>query len=99
MKFLTSIAFTIALAAPLLAQTPAPSPSTAEAQAKQALNDAALVYREGKFAEAQAHSERALLLDPQNKTAPFFIARTIHAQYKPEDFTPENAAKARQAII
>lgn len=27
------------------------------------------------------------------------MARTIHAQYKPEDFTPENAAKAQQAII
>jgi hypothetical protein len=31
--------------------------------------------------------------------APFFIARTIHAQYKPGDRTPENEAKARAAIV
>ena len=98
MKLLTCVAITIALAAPL-AQTPAPIPSVAETQAKQELNEAAWAYREGNFAEAQAHSERALLLDPKNKTAPYFIARTIHAQYKPGDFTPENTAKARQAII
>ena len=95
MKLLTSLIITIALAAPLLAQTP----TVAEAQAKQELNEAARAYREGKFADAQAHSERALQLDPQNKTAPMFVARTIHAQYKPGDFTPENIAKAREAII
>ena len=99
MKFLTSLTITIGLTATLLAQTPAPIPSVAEAQAKQELNEAAKAYREGNFAEAQVHSERALLLDPQNKTAPYFVARTIHAQYKPGDFTPENVAKARQAII
>jgi len=99
MKLLSSLTITIALTAPLLAQTPAPIPSVAEAQAKQELNEAAIAYREGNFAEAQVHSERALLLDPQNKTAPYFVARTIHAQYKPGDFTPENVARARQAII
>ena len=98
MKLLTSLTITIALVAPLLAQTPAPTPSVAEVQAKQELNEAVRAYREGKFREAQAHSERALLLDPQNKTAPYFVARTIHVQYKPGDFTPENVAKARQAI-
>lgn len=96
MKLLISLTITIALVAPLLAQTP--TRSEAEAQAKVELNEAARAYREGNFAEAQAHSERALRLDPQNKTAPFFVARTIHAQYKPGDFTPENVAKARQAI-
>ncbi len=99
MKLLTSLIITIALAAPLLAQTPTPNSSVAEAQAKQELNEAARAYRGGKFAEAQAHSEKALLLDPQNKTAPVFVARTIHAQYKPGDTTPENVAKAREAII
>jgi hypothetical protein len=98
MKLITSLTITIALAAPLLAQTPTPNSSGAEAQAKQELIEAARVYREGKFAEAQAHSEKALLLDPQNKTAPSFVARTIHAQYKPGDTTPENLAKAREAI-
>ena len=93
MKLLTWLTITIALVTPLPAQT-----SSAEAQAKQALNEAARAYGEGNFAEAQAHSERALALDPQNKAAPMFVARTIHAQYKPGDFTPENVAKARQAI-
>src|SRR5688572_26460774 len=96
MKFLTSLSITIVLMASVQAQTPAP---VTEAQAKQALNEAARAYREGNFAEAQAHSEKALLLDPQNRTAPYFVARTIHAQYKPGDFTPENVAKAQQAII
>ena len=97
MKLLTSLTLAIVLVVPLLAQTPAPS--AAEAQAKQELNEAARAYREGNFAEAQAHSERALQLDPQNKIAPQFVARTIHAQYKPGDFTPENVAKAREAIL
>ena len=84
---------------PLLAQTGRPIPSGAEAQAARELNEAARAYREGNFAEAQARSERALLLDPQNKLAPMYVARTIHAQYKPGDFTPENLGKAREAII
>jgi len=71
---------------------------TPEAQAKQELNEAARAYREGNFADAQAHSERALQLDPQNKAAPFFVARTIHAQYRPGISTPENVAKALDAI-
>lgn len=99
MKLLTSLTLTVALAAPLLAQTPTPTQSTAEAQAKQELDQAARVYRERRYAEAQAHSEKALLLDPQNKTATFFVARTIHAQYKPGVTTSENVAKAHEAII
>lgn len=98
MKMLTLLTLTIALVAPLPAQTPGPN-SSVEQQVQRELNEAARAYREGNYAEAQAHSERALLLDPQNKTAPFFVARTIHAQYKPGDFTLENTAKARQAII
>lgn len=99
MKLLTCLIITIALPAILLAQTPTSTPSGAEAQARLELNEAAQAYREGNFAAAQAHSEKALLLDPQNKTALNFVARTIHAQYKPGDSTPENVAKARQAII
>jgi tetratricopeptide (TPR) repeat protein len=93
MKLLTCLIFTVALTTPLQAQTPS------EAQAKQELNEAARAYREGNFAEAQAHSEKALELDPENKTAMMFVARTIHAQYKPHDVSPENVAKAREAII
>lgn len=98
MRLLIWLTITIAFAAPLQAQTPAPNPDV-EAQVKRELNEAAQAYRARNFAEAQAHSERALLLDPQNQTAPYFVARTIHAQYKPGDVTPENVAKAREAII
>ena len=96
MKLSACLIIMIALVTPLLAQTPVRS--AAEKQAAKALNEAARAYVEGNFAEAQAHSERALLLDPRNRAAPFFVARTIHAQFKPGDFTPENILKAREAI-
>src|SRR4030095_14680465 len=67
-------------------------------RAKNELNEAARTYREGQFVEAEQHSRSALALDPNNKTAPLFIARTIHAQYKNGVTTPENIAKAREAI-
>jgi tetratricopeptide (TPR) repeat protein len=84
--------------APVHAQIPGPAPSSAETQAQQELDEATRAYREGNFVEAQSHSERALLLDPQNKKASYFVARSIHAQYKPGDTKPENVAKAREAI-
>ena len=67
-------------------------------RSKNQLNEAARAYREGKFPEAEQHSREAAALDPENKTAPMFIARTIHAQYRPGVQTPENIAKAQQAI-
>ena len=67
-------------------------------RSKNALNEAARAYREGRFEEAEKESRRALELDPNNKTAPHFIARTIHAQYRPGVQAPENVAKARAAI-
>jgi tetratricopeptide (TPR) repeat protein len=67
-------------------------------RAKNQLNEAARAYREGKFPEAEQHSREAAALDPDNKTAPMFIARTIHAQYRPGVQAPENIAKAQQAI-
>ena len=67
-------------------------------RSKNQLNEAARAYREGKFPEAEQHSREAAALDPDNKTAPMFIARTIHAQYRPGVQTPENVAKAQQAI-
>src|SRR5215210_5764247 len=67
-------------------------------RAKNELNEAARAYKEGHFAEAEQRSRRALELDPLNKTAPAFIARSIHAQYKPGVDTPENIEKARQSI-
>src|SRR6478736_6074311 len=67
-------------------------------RAKNQLNEAARSYREGRFAEAEQHSREAAELDPNNKTAPMFIARTIHAQYRPGVQNPENVAKAQAAI-
>src|SRR6267143_7159370 len=67
-------------------------------RAKNQLNEAARAYREGHFEEAEQHSRRALELDPTDKTALSFIARTIHAQYRAGVQTPENMAKANEAI-
>src|SRR5215216_2402961 len=67
-------------------------------RSKNQLNEAARSYREGRFAEAEQHSREAAALDPNNKTAPMFIARTIHAQYRPGVQSPENIAKAQEAI-
>ncbi len=67
-------------------------------RAKNELNEAARAYKAGRFAEAEQHSKRALELDPEQKTAPSFIARSIHAQYRPGVDTPENKKKASEAV-
>src|SRR5215212_10844628 len=67
-------------------------------RSKNQLNEAAKAYREGHFPEAEQHSRRAAELDPDNKTAPMFIARTLHAQYRPGVQSPENIQKAQDAI-
>jgi tetratricopeptide (TPR) repeat protein len=67
-------------------------------RAKNQLNEAARAYHEGHFEEAEQYSRKALELDPNSKTAPLFIARTIHAQYRPGVAAPENLAKANEAI-
>lgn len=67
-------------------------------RAKNELNEAARAYHEGHFPVAEQHSRRALELDPDSKTAPLFIARTIHAQYRAGVQAPENIAKAQEAI-
>jgi len=68
-------------------------------RAKNQLNEAARAYREGRFLEAEQHSREAAALDPDNKTAPMFIARTIHAQYRPGVQDPKNIQKAQEAIV
>jgi tetratricopeptide (TPR) repeat protein len=92
---------------PVVAQEPGepahPSPqhlplTRAQQEAFDELNEAARSYHEGRFAEAQLHAEKALALNPASKTAPLFIARTVHAQYKPADQSEPNIAKAREAI-
>lgn len=67
-------------------------------RAKNELNETARTYREGHFEEAEQHAKKALSYDPNNKTARIFIARVIHQQYKPGIDSPDNVAKAREAI-
>ena len=67
-------------------------------RSKNELNEAARSYREGNYVEAEQHSRKAAELDPNSKAAPLFIARTIHAQYRPGVAAPENIAKAKEAI-
>lgn len=67
-------------------------------RSKNQLNEAARAYREAHFDEAEQHSRRALELDPTNKSAPLFIARIVHREYRPGINTPENLAKAHAAI-
>ena len=67
-------------------------------RSKNQLNEAAKAYREGRFPDAEQYSRRAAELDPNNKTAPMFIARTIHKQYRPGVQSPDNIAKAQEAI-
>src|ERR1700752_3569823 len=88
----------IALAVAILVATTSGCGVINRIRAKNQLNEAARSYREGRFEEAEQHSREAAALDPDNKTAPMFIARTIHAQYRPGVQTPENVAKAQQAI-
>ena len=67
-------------------------------RAKNELNEAAQAYHDGRFDQAEQHSRRALELDPDSKSAPLFIARTIHAQFRPGVQAPDNIAKANAAI-
>ena len=67
-------------------------------RSKNQLNEAARAFRAGRFVEAEQHSRRAAELDPDNKTAPMFIARTIHAQYRAGVQQPDNIQKAHDAI-
>jgi tetratricopeptide (TPR) repeat protein len=67
-------------------------------RAKNQLNEGARAYKAGKFAEAQQHFEESLRFNPEQRNAKFFIARSIHAQYRPGVEAPENVEKARRAI-
>ncbi|HYW74135.1 MAG TPA: hypothetical protein VE961_24135 [Pyrinomonadaceae bacterium] len=67
-------------------------------RAKNELNETARTYKAGQFEEAEQHAKRALYLDPNNPTAPIFIARVIHQQYKPGVDQPDNIQRAKDAI-
>lgn len=55
-------------------------------------------YRDGNFVKAEEHFRKALELDPEHKTAPLFIARSLQEQFKPGDSSPENLAKGEAAV-
>lgn len=67
-------------------------------RAKNALNEGAKAYRAGEFAEAEEKFRAAYELDPTQKNAPLFIARSVQQQYKPGVQTPENLAVGERAV-
>ena len=76
----------------------AAQPSPEAMKARDELYAGARAYRDGRFAEAQRHFERALELDPTQKNTQLFIARSIQQQYKAGVQTPENVAKGEEAV-
>ena len=67
-------------------------------RAKNALNEGARAYRDGRFQDAEQKFRTAYELDPTQKNAPLFIARAIQQQYKPGVNTPENVEVGNRAI-
>jgi tetratricopeptide (TPR) repeat protein len=72
--------------------------STERARAEEELKQGAQAFRAGRYDEAQEHYRTALKLDPVQKTAALFLARSIRAQYKPGIADRQNVAKAKEAI-
>jgi hypothetical protein len=67
-------------------------------RAKNALNEGARAYRDGRFADAEQKFREAYEYDPSQQNAPLFIARSVQQQYKPGVDTPENLVKGQAAI-
>ena len=67
-------------------------------RAKNALNEGARAYRDGRFKDAEDKFRDAYELDPSQKNAPLFIARAVQQQYKPGVNTPDNVAVGERAI-
>lgn len=67
-------------------------------RAKNALNEGARAYKDGRFADAEERFRTAHSLDPTQKNAPLFIARAVQQQYKPGVQTPENLAVGEKAV-
>src|SRR5258708_2716611 len=73
-------------------------PSTGRARAQDEMKQGAQAFRAGRYDEAQEHYRTALKLDPTQKTAALFLARSIRAEYNPGVADPQNIAKAKEAI-
>jgi tetratricopeptide (TPR) repeat protein len=101
---LSSVILSLAAAAQSHAQTEPtaqahPTPAQAETNPSKAeLNEGARAYKEGRFADAEQHFRRALELDPAQKDAPHFIARSVQQQYRLGDASPENVAAGERAV-
>ncbi|MDT7808322.1 MAG: hypothetical protein QOJ70_2135 [Acidobacteriota bacterium] len=67
-------------------------------RAKNALNEGARAYHDGRFNDAEEKFRTAYELDPMQKNAPLFIARAVQQQYKPGVATPENVALGEKAV-
>jgi hypothetical protein len=67
-------------------------------RAKNALNEGARAYRDGRFPDAEEKFRESFALDPSQKNAPLFIARAVQQQYKPGVQTPENLAVGERAV-
>jgi tetratricopeptide (TPR) repeat protein len=67
-------------------------------RAKNALNEGARAYREGRFADAEAKFRYSYELDPSQKNAPLFVARAVQQQYKPGATAPDNVAIGEKAV-
>lgn len=76
----------------------APAESSGKSEIQLELAIVAKLYRTGDFVEAQRHAERAVSLDPSNRTALVYLARVTHQRYHPGVETPENIELARAAI-
>ena len=66
-------------------------------RAKNALNEGARAYKDGRFPDAEERFRTAYALDPTQKAAPIFIARSVQQQFKPGVQTPENLAVGETA--
>ncbi|MDQ3668517.1 MAG: tetratricopeptide repeat protein [Acidobacteriota bacterium] len=75
-------------------QTSEPGQTTAKSELREGLS----AFKNENYREAQRHFEKSLALNPMQKNVPFLIARAIHAQYRLGVDTPENNARAREAI-
>src|SRR3954471_21420833 len=67
-------------------------------RAKNALNEGARAYKDGRFKDAEDKFREAHELDETQKNAPLFIARAVQQQYKPGVGTPENIAIGERAV-
>jgi Tetratricopeptide repeat len=69
-----------------------------KAAAIEELYSGAREFLQQHYASADTHFRKAQALDPSYKFTQLLIARTLHAEYKPSDRSPENISRAHAAI-